>query len=599
MIEYYRHRIHEISDDKEKMSAFLRKLAFIRLIFFLGSFALLFIFSRADLLLSVILFIAVFTAFLFFVIKYLKLEKSIIESENLIKIYNNEVETNSNLPNLYGNGNGYNDPFHPYTGDLDIFGKYSIFNRINRTVTFEGREILADWLQKPEKEHNTIEKRQTAVLELSDKLKFREKFLLGFFISGSLKEEKKGIQFWISNFPDIIPKGKSLKYGLIIFSASLILCLIMSFAFNELLPFLILLLLFSFIINIRFKKKIDILHNHASKQSELFMKYAYLMDQLAGEKFESELLKDITISVTGQHKFRFELLKIARIIKNLDFRLNIFVGPFLNIFLFWDILQSISLEKWIAGNHDKFGDWLDKIGTTDAILSLSIVRFNNPTWNFPVFSANEQVLLDAKDVGHPLINNCVTNEYLLSGASRFDIVTGSNMAGKSTFLRTIGVNVVLGMAGAPVKAVSFAFTPMDVFTYMRISDSIELELSTFHAELERIKNILKYVEKNNKCFLLLDELLRGTNTIDRQTGSIALLKQLIRKGASGIVATHDLNLPEMEKMMPDSIKNYNFSIQSRDEELFFDYKLKHGVCQTFNAALLMKKIGIEMDETEK
>ena len=172
------------------------------------------------------------------------------------------------------------------------------------------------------------------------------------------------------------------------------------------------------------------------------------------------------------------------------------------------------------------------------------------------------------------------------------------MAGKSTFLRSLGVNLVLGMAGAPVKAKYFKFTPLQVFTYMRISDSIELELSTFHAELEKIKRILDFVENNGKTFLLLDELLRGTNTIDRQTGSIALLKQLIKKGASGIIATHDLNLTAMEKLLPSSIRNYNFSIQTKEEDLFFDYKLNPGVCNTFNAALLMKKIGIEMEEGE-
>lgn len=596
--EYYNNKIKEISDEKDILSGRLKLLAFIRLLFFLGGFALLFIFSKSDLWTSVIVFLVTFSAFLFFVLKYLKLEKLISESENLLKIYNNELETDSNLPNIFGNGIEFSDPFHPYSGDLDIFGKYSLFNRINRTITYEGQEILANWLGFPEKLPETILKRQAAIKELSGKSKFRDKFLSVFFNANSLSDENKGIQAWINNFPQILSNQKFLKYGLIVFSFILFLSLCISFVFEEILSGLFFLFILSFIINFRFKRKVDILHSHASRQSELFVKYADLMDLIEKEEFDTEILKEIRISITGEEKFRAELLKIAQLIKNLDYRLNIFIGPVLNIFLFWDIQQCIRLEKWIERNHDKFHFWLDKIGTIDALLSLSIVRFNNPDWIFPALSSESEVYLEAHELAHPLINNCIANDYSLSGNSRFDIVTGSNMAGKSTFLRTTGINLILGMSGSPVKAKSFDFTPLDVFTYMRISDSIELELSTFHAELERIKNILIYVANNKKCFLLLDELLRGTNTIDRQTGSIALLKQLVRNGASGIVATHDLNLPEMENIMPDNIKNYNFSIQSKDEDLFFDYKLNHGVCRTFNAALLMKKIGIEVGEGE-
>ena len=597
-IQFYKNRFEEISNKIKKQKKVLRQLSLIRLLFFIAGFIMLFSFSNLNLWPAVTIFLIVFSAFLYFVVKYLKLEKHIVDNEYMLKLLANEVQTYSNKSNLFGDGAEFSDYTHPYTGDLDIFGKFSIFNRINRTVTYEGKEILAGLLKNPDKDREFIISKQDAVKELSEKSEFRDKFLLNFFTSSLLNEENRGIQKWIDNFPKILDTHKFLRYGLMIFSVILLVVSVLSLIYDGIFPYLIVLVLISFVVNIRFKRKVDVLHNHASKQSELFIKYADLMDIIVEEDFDEILLNKIRDAVNGKDKFRSELLKIAGIIRKLDYRLNIFVGPILNLFFFWDIHQSIDLETWILRNQNKFGDWLNNIGSFDALLTLSIVRFNNPDWIFPLVTDKKEVYFKGNGLAHPLINDCIKNDYYISGNSRFDIVTGSNMAGKSTFLRTVGVNWILAMAGSPVKAESVEFTPANIFTYMRISDSIELELSTFHAELERIKSILKYVEHNEKCFLLLDELLRGTNTIDRQTGSIALLKQLVRNGASGIIATHDLNLPEMEKMMPENIRNYNFSIQSKDEDLFFDYKLNHGVCKTFNAALLMKKIGIEVGEEE-
>ncbi|MBP9099028.1 MAG: DNA mismatch repair protein MutS, partial [Ferruginibacter sp.] len=187
------------------------------------------------------------------------------------------------------------------------------------------------------------------------------------------------------------------------------------------------------------------------------------------------------------------------------------------------------------------------------------------------------------------------NNYIdIENKGKIMLVTGSNMAGKSTYLRSIGVNTVLAMAGAPVCASSFTISPVQLISSMRIADNLEESTSTFYAELKKLKAIIDKVNAGEKVFILLDEILRGTNSLDRHTGSEALIKQLIRHEAAAIIATHDLGLAEINKTYPDNILNYHFDVQVNYEELYFDYKLKPGVCTSLNASILMKKIGIEL-----
>ncbi|MBK6380704.1 MAG: hypothetical protein IPF72_13805 [Chitinophagaceae bacterium] len=199
-------------------------------------------------------------------------------------------------------------------------------------------------------------------------------------------------------------------------------------------------------------------------------------------------------------------------------------------------------------------------------------------------------------IGHPLIqaDTCVNNPLKIDHNGQLMLVTGSNMAGKSTYLRSIGVNTVLAMAGAPVCARYFCLSPVQVISSMRIADNLEENTSTFYAELKKLKTIIEKVNSNEKVFILLDEILRGTNSLDRHTGSAALIKQLIKHHAACIIATHDVELAKMKNEYPENILNYHFDVQVSNEELYFDYQLKEGVCTSLNASILMKKIGIEL-----
>ena len=267
----------------------------------------------------------------------------------------------------------------------------------------------------------------------------------------------------------------------------------------------------------------------------------------------------------------------------------------LNILLLWNLQQVLDLEKWKKQYAGDVADWFSNLGIIEALSSLSAIHFNNPDWCFASLQ-KEHFFLEANGLGHPLIplGKRVCNSIRINHQSELMIVTGSNMAGKSTYLRSVGVNVVLAMAGAPCCATDMTLSPVKLISSMRIADNLEESTSTFYAELKKLKSVIDKVNAGEKVFILLDEILRGTNSLDRQTGSIALVKQLIKKQAVGIIATHDLALADMEKEFPGHIINAHFDAQINQGELYFDYLLKPGVCKSINASILMRKIGIEM-----
>ena len=231
------------------------------------------------------------------------------------------------------------------------------------------------------------------------------------------------------------------------------------------------------------------------------------------------------------------------------------------------------------------------------MISLSTLAINYPGWCFPEIAEGPGYTLKAKGLAHPLIaiKKRIENDYELDDTFNIDIITGSNMAGKSTFLRTAGINTVLALCGAPVCAVYMKLSVMTMVSYMRIKDSLNESTSTFKAELDRLQMLLKAVESEQKIFFLIDEMLRGTNSVDKYRGSKAVIEQLISKKGVGMVATHDLQIAELEKKYPAYVRNFYFDIQVIDGEMLFDYKIKHGECKTFNASLLLKQIGIDVE----
>ncbi len=594
-IEYYTKRIEKLNEEVTKLSKKVKKLSLIRLaLILIGLPVFYFLFSLSNYL-GLITLVVLIVSFTFVVKKHIFHNNQIEKGKNLINIFENEMQAGKSK-NIFGNGNEYKNPTHEYSSDLDIFGKYSLYGLINRTVTHEGSDILAKWLLTPQKEKDKIIERQKVLEVLSHKEQFRDKFLNAFFIDEKAKNDSDDIKNWFQIFKYFFTGKNTLRYVLYTLSALTIAVLVGGFVFPRLWTYLVLLVVINFIISAKYKKNVDLIHGHISQQENLFLKYSTLVNHINEEEFENDYLRQLQGKLSGKYQIAEQLKHLSGLIKKLDYRLNFLMSPILNIFLFWDIQCSYSIENWMKKNMENIPHWLKTIGEFDALLSLSILTFNNPNWIFPDIET-EEFVIEAKQIAHPMIDpqNRVANDYSIKGKGNFDIVTGSNMAGKSTFLRTIGINSILALNGCPVCASGFKVSPLSLISYMRIIDSLEDNLSTFHAELERIKSILQYIKEHDDCFLLLDELLRGTNSQDRHVGTVAFLQQVMKNNASGIIATHDLGLTEMIKKYPDKIRNYNFGVKTKGEELFFDYKLTSGICSSFNASLLMKKIGIDIE----
>ena len=261
----------------------------------------------------------------------------------------------------------------------------------------------------------------------------------------------------------------------------------------------------------------------------------------------------------------------------------------------WNLQQVLDLEKWKAQNNTDIKKWFEVLAEYEALQSFATISFNNESWCFPKL-ADKYFEINATNLGHPLIekDKSVTNIIDIKNAASVMLITGSNMAGKSTYLRSVGVNAILCMAGAPVCASSFTMSPIQILSSMRVADNLAENTSTFYAELKKLKTIIEKINNGEEVFVLLDEILRGTNSLDRHTGTDALIRQLIKQKTAAILATHDVELATIETEYPANIFNHHFDAQINGEELYFDYKLKNGVCTNMNASLLMKKIGLSL-----
>jgi DNA mismatch repair ATPase MutS len=293
------------------------------------------------------------------------------------------------------------------------------------------------------------------------------------------------------------------------------------------------------------------------------------------------------------------LRRLSYLISQLDVRYNPFV-IILEIGGLWSLHWLRKLDQWRAEHRAELPAWLAVLAETDTLVSWATLRYNCPEWTDPEFT--DQPIVEATGLGHPLLpaNGRVTNDFSLGTDGHIHLITGSNMAGKSTWLRTVGINLILANAGSSVCARHLRLRPnLEVWTSMRTQDDLSESTSSFYAELKRLKAIIEAVsDPGQQVFFLLDEILKGTNSRDRHTGSRALIRQLIRERGAGIIATHDLELAALESEPGSRVENYAMEVQTDGDQLTFDYKLHPGVCQSFNATALMARMGIDIPEDE-
>lgn len=599
IIEYYQSRISSSRIDLQSYSRQINVYSILRLasVLFWG-FAIYQSLGLEIIWITELAFLLPIFVFVYFVGKQSYYEKLKQYAQDVIAINENELNSIASKENIYLNGEIYVDDLHLYTSDLDIFGRKSLFSLMNRCATIMGNNLLASWLCEAAGRIEIIQ-RQDAIKELSTKSDWRQHFQAVLFfnkksetdhivpmITAYLKQPagfiSSGLAFYIKWLPLLILPLIVLSF----FFANVIFAIVFISIVNL------------FIVQAK-DQEVERTEALVGKVGTTLSKYSDVIKAIETEQWNSDLCKELSskIGSIGQGSMSAKIKQLSKHISILNLCSGQLTGFLLKTLLLLNVRQHLAIEDWKRKNHQDVAHIFDVIASFEALISISSLSFNFQDWCFPEILDDTRYSYIATGLGHPLIlkTSRVLNNYNLNDALKIDIITGSNMAGKSTFLRTLGINAVLAFCGSPVCAQKMQITTMTIFSYMRIKDSLNESTSTFKAELDRLRLLLTILRREKKVFFLIDEMLRGTNSVDKYRGSKAVIEKLISENAVGTVATHDLQLAHLEQKYPNYIRNFYFDIQVLNEEMLFDYKLKEGECKTFNASLLLKKLGIEVD----
>lgn len=475
--------------------------------------------------------------------------------------------------------------------DLDLFGKGSLFQFINRSISDMGNEEMARSLIGS---IENIPSRQEAIQELSKKIDWILSFRAIQYSSPLSKQSKDFLLKWINENASHRLPAFYLVLSKILPLVSFVLVALYAFNFmsNQVFTLWILLILAT---QGYFASRAAKLFKQINHVSEELKSLSPCLESIEQESFDSSLLNEIKSNLLHPETASKSIKKLNVILNRYDYRMNVVVFIPLNFFTWWDIQLMIALYEWRKSLKGNIDHWYDSLARFEMFSSFATMAFNKPEWCYPVIK-NEWFTLETKDLGHPLIasTKLVTNNFSLIHPNNLALITGSNMAGKSTFLRSIGVNLVLANAGSPVCSSSFSWSPCICLTSMRISDNLQEETSTFYAELKKVKKMINAIKANETVILLIDEMLRGTNAEDRRLGVNAFVSQMIKANAVGIIASHDSTIYHFSNEFPDQVKPYYFDSHIENDELKFDYKIKPGTDTSANASFLMKKIGIEL-----
>lgn len=517
--------------------------------------------------------------------------------ETQARIIQEELQALSGDYSSFEDGKEYVNPEHPYSFDLDIFGRRSLFQSINRTCTFFGKVRLAEWLQNHLHEKTSIEKRQEMVREISEHTLFREQFRVAGLVHHGQSSDAEKIQAWSQSPAQYLHAGwvKAFIWGVPVINSLLLITSLAgwtSFSWLGLSFGIFLVLSFGII------KRATYIKETYGKQLKSLNGYARLIALAKAEDWKSAGMQELMerFNLNGQSPVQ-ALQQLSKELDRLDLRNNQFLYVLLEGSIFFQLQEIVRIERWKARYGQHINEWLETVGELDALCSLGTFAYNHPQYTYPELTEKPFCFL-ATQMGHPLmpVSQCVKNDATIPSRPFFLIITGANMAGKSTYLRTIGVNYLLACIGAPVCCERLKLHPNQLITSLRTSDSLSDNESYFFAELKRLKRIIDLLNQGKQLFIILDEILKGTNSMDKQKGSFDLIRQFMQLKANGIIATHDLLLGSLIKQFPEEIRNYCFEADTKENELTFSYKLREGVAQNMNACFLMKKMGIILQE---
>lgn len=531
------------------------------------------------------LFLLVF--FLFLVRIHSKAFDEKMHLENLVRINDNEIELLRGNFSSQHSGVEFSDPHHPYAHDLDLFGEGSLFQFTNRCNTLGGRKKFSACLTTPLLSPAEIVSQQEAIQELTPLVDFRQHFQAGGMEIKELPSDRMQLTQWSKQLPFLYGK-KIYKLVLMVIPTITVGFVVAAFFVSGLNSIAISLALFQWAFLGFHLKKVNAFHEYISRKKNVLAKYGNLLLFLDKNSFTSGKLQELR---NNAHEAGTSIKKLSSLVNALDARLNFMMNLLVNSLLMYDLQCVYRLEKWKATHAGQLEQWLNTITETEVLCSWGTFAYNNPAFTYAKIS--KDLSLSAEGMGHPLIQqDCVVNDVLIGNQQRIQIITGANMAGKSTFLRSIGVNLVLALAGAPVFAKNFNCPIIHLRTGMRTADSLKDHQSYFYAELNRLKSIMEELQQDRPLLILLDEILKGTNSTDKLSGSIQLVTQLLPHPCLALIATHDLALGELEVSYPQAIRNFCFEATIENDQLSFDYKLKKGLAQKMNATFLMKKMGI-------
>lgn len=530
-----------------------------------------------------------FILFLMLMKRHAFIHQKKLRAATLVKINEDEMAYLQGKKIPFEDGTEFIDFKHPYSHDLDIFGQRSLFHNLNRTQTYKGNYKLAELL-KNILSQDEIKLNQDAIKELAFKPELRQEIMA----LGKARKDNRAIYTrllsWTNSTTKVLPII-SIIIGVLI-PAVLIICLIGYFITNN--PTLSTIAGWLFGFNLLFilgyLKLVKNEVKHTTEIDDIIHHYGLIICQLENEKFKSNKLISLQRNlITGGKPASKHIKELASLFARLDSIDNVLGATFLNGIMLYHFHSLNALYKWKKNNAQNIVLWLDIIAEAEALSSFGNLYYNNPDFTFPKLNVNHEIYF--KEVAHPLLkkSNRIGNDIRFS--SDFMILTGSNMSGKSTFLRSLGINMVLAGAGAPVCAVEADIHPLPVLVSMRLSDSLSDSESYFFAEIKRLRYIMDKLQ-DQRAFVLLDEILRGTNSDDKRTGTIKVVKKMISLNATGAIATHDIEVCNIAAEYPDNLVNRCFEAKIVDDELYFDYQLRDGICHNKSATFLMEKMGV-------
>lgn len=500
-----------------------------------------------------------------------------------IAFLENEERIKTGVKGVHATGEEFREVHHPYAEDLDILGSFSLYSLLNRATTAKGKSVLANFLLDDHVEVPILRKRQEAVKELSKHPEWVLEYLSAVY------PLHKG-----QRLPERVPRfepGSLEPFFKLYLYALPFLWAGVAYVFYLLGPtywpiFLGIPAINFFLVKM-YKEETNQVFN-ATEGAFLSILPLYRASRLLSQKeFSAEMLQLPPIPLDQS------LLHFGKLIKRMELLKQGLASFFRRLFSPYDVAIAIQINTFNKENPDYFEKLLDLIGCFEAFCSLAHYSYGR---NFPEISENSGLLLE--DAKHPLLQkDAVGNNFELNQSNRISLITGSNMSGKSTFLRSVGCSLLLAKAGAAVDAARMVFDPrLRLFSYMRVQDDLSQSTSTFKYEIDRIKALVELGNTSSTYILLIDEMLRGTNSEDKLKGSMALLKTLVHGKNYALVATHDLRTTAISQLYPDSVKNFYFEFFTETDELVFDYKIKEGICTSFNASQLLRKAGLIIED---